>query len=248
MNNQNNTNILFYSQKCEYCRNLLLLLRNENLLCYFKLICVDDKLDKFPPDMQVPMMVVNNVNKPLIAQETFKWIEQIKYIRSQQVMDINKKIIQQNSLNSTIKKGPIGFDNDIMTSVSDKFAFTKVESACPQSYFGVGQEDKNVIFTAPEHDKINKTNQLKLIKDLESRREQQDSDNATTMKQKQMEAVMNTEQEKLLSQSNNNLQSQQVLQQQMMQQQMMQQQMMQQQMMQQQMMQQQMMQNRNNYR
>jgi hypothetical protein len=202
-------NILFYSQKCEYCRKLLILLQGENLLRNFKLVCVDDKLDKMPPDMKVPTLIVNNINKPLIAQEAFEWVQQIKFIRQQHVMDINKKIIQQNIINSNAKKGPDGFDSDIMTGISDKFALTKSDDALPQAYFGVGQEDKNIIFTAPENEKLNKIEQSKLINNLESRRQNQDTENLTQMKQKQIEAVMNAEQEKLSGQPNNFSQQQQ---------------------------------------
>lgn len=244
MNNPNNMNILFYSQKCEYCRNLLMLLKNENLLCYFKLVCVDDKLDKLPPDMKVPTLIVNNVSKPLVAQEAFEWVQQIKFIRQQQVMDINKKIIQQNMMAANTKKGPNGFDSDTMSGISDKFALTKIDQALPLSYFGVGEEDKNIIFTAPEQTKIGKTDQSKLIKDLESRRQNQDTEHSAFIKQTQLEAVMNSEHEKLLNQSTNNLQQHQVLQQQALQQQqaIQQQQALQQKMFQQQMLQQQMMQ------
>ena len=204
-NSNNNMNILFYSQKCEYCRNLLLLLKNENFIRYFKLICVDDKLDKLPPDMKVPTMIVVNINKPLVAQEAFEWVQQMKFIRQQQVMDINKKIIQQQTAgNMNQKRGPIGFDNEIMSGLSDKFAFTNKDIALPHAYFDVGQEGANIIFTAPqEQNKISKPDQLKMIKELESRRTQQDCDNGTTMKQKQLEAVINAENEKLSNQINN---------------------------------------------
>ena len=252
MNNSNNTNtnIVFYSQKCDTCRTLLTLLKNENLLGHFKLVSVDDKLDKLPQNMIVPTMIVINVNKPLIAQETFEWIKQMKFIRQQQVMDINKKIIQQNLINNNTKKGPAGFDSEIMAGISDKFAFTKADIPLPHAYFGVNEEDKNAIFTAPKDiKKLSKMDQNNLIKELESKRSQQDIDYNSFMKQQQLSAVVNAEHEKL-NQSNQSNQSsvdnpQQLIQQQMMQQQMLQQQMMQQQMMQQQMLQQQMLQQNN---
>jgi hypothetical protein len=96
-----------------------------------------------------------------------------------------------------IKKGPIGFDNDIMNGISDKFAFTKIDQPLPHTYFGVNDEDKNVIFTAPEGKKMDKGDHLKNMKDIEERRNIQDSQNASFMKQKQIEAVMTAEHEKL---------------------------------------------------
>ena len=203
INNSNNANVLFYSQKCDTCRNLFMVLKNENLIGHFKLICVDDKLDKLPQNMIVPTMIVININKPLVAQETFEWIKQMKFIRQQQIMDINKRIIQNNN-NELIKKGPIGFDNEIMAGISDKFAFTKTDAPLPHSYFGVNEEDKHAIFTAPpEKDKISKIEQNKLIKDLESKRIDQDNNYNTLMKQQQMNAIANAEKEKFNNNQNN---------------------------------------------
>ena len=195
-NNPNNMNILFYSYKCQDCRSLLFLLKNENLLSYFKLICVDDKLDKLPQNMIVPTMIILNIPKPLVAHETFEWINQIKFIRQQQTINVNQNINQNNILTMNNKKGPIGFDEEIMSGISDKFAFTKIDNPLPHSYFNVGQEDKNAIFTAPqEQNKLSKNEQIKMINDLESRRSLQDSENQKLIKQKQMEAIMISEYE-----------------------------------------------------
>jgi hypothetical protein len=228
----NGINVLFYSKLCDTCRNLLILLQNENLLGYFKLICVDDMLNRLPPQItKVPTMCVINLNRPLVAQETFEWVKQMKFIRQQQVMELNKKIILQN-VNNESKRGPIGFDDEIHSGISDKFAFTKSDNPLPHMYVGAGEEDKHSIFTAPkETQKISSIDQKKLIRDIEERRTKQDDDNAVNMKQKQMEAVIMSEKEKLLQQ-NNNFQPNQNMQQQMLYQQMMQQQMIQQQMMQ----------------
>lgn len=197
-------NILFYSHKCDTSKNLLLLLKNENLLGYFKLICVDDKLDKLPPQITiVPTMIVANINKPLVVQEAFEWVKQIKFLRQQQVMDINKKIIQQNDILVNNKKGPIGYDNEIMAGISDKFAFTKIDNPLPHSYFNLGEEDKNAIFTAPEQNRINKNEQYKLIKDIELRRNQQDNDYTIFTKQQQINAVLKAEEAKLMTQNVN---------------------------------------------
>lgn len=199
-------NILFYSLKCEACINLLTLMRNENLLCYFKLISVDNQYEKMLSMgiKSVPTMIVSTINKPLVCQETFKWVEQIKYIKQNQVMDINKKIIQQNMMNNVTKKGPIGYDDEIMGGLSDKFAFTKVDEPLPHAYFGLGDEDKNAIFTAPEQDKLSKDYQNKMIGELKSKRDIQDSDYINYNKQQQINAIVNSEKEKILQQQYNN--------------------------------------------
>ena len=199
--NNNNTNMIFYSQKCQLSKDLLILLRNENLLGNFKPMCVDTMLNRLPPDMRVPTMFVVGLNKPLVGQETFEWIKQIKFIRQQQSMDINKRIIQNNTMNNVnnIKKGPLGYDDDILAGISDKFAFTKKDEALPHAYFGVNDDAKNIIFTAPEEkQKINKSLQQKLINDLESKRNEQNTIFSNHMKQEQHNAVNRSEHEPLM--------------------------------------------------
>ena len=102
-------NVLFYSSNCNTCKNLLLLLKNEELIHTFKLVCVDDKLDKIPVQIdRVPTMIITNISKPLVAQETFKWIEQIKFIKQEQN---NNNIIKYN--NNNINDNNINNNNNI---------------------------------------------------------------------------------------------------------------------------------------
>ena len=155
--------MLFYSQKCPTCRNLLMILKNENFLEYFKLVCVDTMLDKFPQDMVVPTMTVVNVNKPLIAQEAFEWIQQMKFLKQQN--NTERKIVEPQ-----ITRGPVGYDEEIMGGISDKFALTKVDTPLPHAYFGVNDEEKNAIYTAPnEKDTIDKISQNRMMEELEIR-------------------------------------------------------------------------------
>jgi len=183
-------NILFYSNKCQSCIDLLIILKNENLLNYFKMICVDDKLNKLPQNMIVPTMIIPNINKPLSAHETFEWVNQTKFLRQQQFT--NQKIIQNNNQNNNDKKrGPMGYDADIMANISDTFAFTQKDDPLPQTYVGIN--DKNVIFTAPNDKKLNKMEQMRLTNTLESKRNEQDTDYSKNMKEEQANAMIRTD-------------------------------------------------------
>jgi hypothetical protein len=192
----NNINVLLYSRQCPSCKNLLTILQNEKLLQYFKLECVDDTLDKYPRNLIVPTMLVVNVNRPLMGQETFEWVNQMKFIKQQNIAEMNKKIIQQNT---NIRKGPIGYDSDIMGGISDKFAFTKIDEPLPHTYFGIGDEEKNAIFTPPvklEKEKMSKYDQEKTLKNIQSLRSNQDTESIAIAKQIHYEAVMKAEKEK----------------------------------------------------
>lgn len=191
-------NILFYSRACETCHNLLSLLQNENLLCNFKLFCVDERLNELPPYITVvPTMIIANINKPLVAKETFEWIQQIKFLRHNQqtIMEMNKKIIQQNLINlaKNSTDGPIGFHDMEMGSLSDKFAFKDIDEPLTQSFFGLGDDEKNAIFTAPEQPKLSKDEQKRRIDEAKNRRDIQAQEFGKIMKQDQIKAVIDAE-------------------------------------------------------
>ena len=71
-------NTLFYSRHCQHCKNFILQLKNNDLLNYFtKKICVDDpqirrRLPKYVKE--VPTIIVEDYDKPLGADFSFKWI------------------------------------------------------------------------------------------------------------------------------------------------------------------------------
>lgn len=159
------------------------LLKNENLLQHFKIVCVDNILDTLPPDMKVPLMRLYNVPEPFQAQAIYNWISQIKLRKSgnSQVQD------------KTSPKGPRGFDNDVMSKISDQFAFSDptINDPMPQSYFGINQEANNAIFTPPKDAiKIKKDEQKTILKDIEERRAQQNNEFTQNNKQRQMESMI----------------------------------------------------------
>ncbi|CAH6421752.1 Hypothetical protein KVN_LOCUS438 [uncultured virus] len=206
----NGINILFYSKDCVTCRNLLNLLKNENLLCYFKLICVDNNLKAIPAQItMVPTMILSNINKPLVVQETFEWVKKMKFIRNQQISDINKKIIQQNLIKIMNDKNcPKGFVELEMSGVSDSFAFTDVDTPLDHTFFNLGEEEKNAIFTTPELSKLSKDEQLSKINNLKSERNDHEQFFYKLMKKQQIQTVLNDEQEKLTQQNSTNFSKQ----------------------------------------
>lgn len=193
-----NINVIFYSRKCNNCKNLLNLLKNENLLGYFVLFCVDGRLNEIPSHITVvPTMIVSNVNKPLVGAETFNWVNKTKFLRQQNLMSENKNIImKQNLMNANNNDKIDGYEKDVMNGISDSFAFTKKDVALPHSYVGVNN-DQISIFTAPEQGKINKDEQKKKINDIKKMRENQDSHYSEIMKKQQIHAVLQSENEKI---------------------------------------------------
>lgn len=189
-------NILFYSRTCEHSQKLFRLLQSENLLDYFNLYCVDDRLDKIPSQIKmVPTMIVNNVNKPLEGQETFEWVQKMKFLRQNQASVNQNSIINKNLLNIPKNNGPIAFVDQEMSGFSDGFAYTKIDKPLSHSFFNYKSEDKNTIFTAPEQGKLGASEQSRRIKQIEEKRNTQDQEYTKIMKDQQLQAVLNVEQE-----------------------------------------------------
>ena len=190
-------NILFYSQRCPTCHNLISVLKNTDLLKYFHLSCVDDKLNNLPPHVTtVPTMIVKNYRKPIVATETFEWVKQAKFIMQQARLDKTNK---DQSLNHIIN-GVKGYSDIEMSELSDKFSLTTNESpALAQSYFGYKDESKNTIFTAPlQNEKLKEDDHKKVISDLEKKRESQDTQYQDTAKKLQAVAIVEADQKRSL--------------------------------------------------
>lgn len=194
----NNINMIFYSEHCNTCRNIMMLLKNENLLDNFKIICVDHILDKLPSDMKVPLMRLVNIPEPLYAQSIYNWISQIKFMRSN--TNPNPNGIIPPTQTSKKQSGPYCFDADVMTKISDSFAFAdeKINDPLPQSYFGLNQEENNAIYTPkdPHNFKIKREEQKKILNEIEARRSQQNNEFMQYSKQVQLELIMQDEYEK----------------------------------------------------
>lgn len=191
----NNSNIIFYSQQCNTSIALLTLLKNEGLLQYFNLYCVDGRTSTLPKHIQyVPTMIVANINKPLVARDAFEWVSNMKYIRQQNIIEQNKKLIQKNN-NNNINTGPRGFVSIEMNEFSDKFAFAdnKIDISLPQSFVDVNDLDKNSIFTVPESkDKISSKELKDNIKKIANSRDKQDEEFNSVWIEQQKYAIDNS--------------------------------------------------------
>jgi hypothetical protein len=71
-------NTLFYSRRCQHCKNFILQLKANNLLDYFsKKICIDDPIIRrnLPPFLkEVPTIITDDYDKPIASDMAFKWI------------------------------------------------------------------------------------------------------------------------------------------------------------------------------
>lgn len=162
-------NLLLYSEKCQYCKNLMMIMNNENILNNFKLQCVDDIKHTLPRGTIVPTLFVVGIEHPLQGKAAFEWLNSIIQIKR---YEMQKKTVVKPP------PGPMAYDSSVMSGLSDNFAFAdeKINSALPLAYFKYGDEENNAIFTAPETRAINGTQMSKLQSDIKTSRNDFDSE------------------------------------------------------------------------
>lgn len=73
------TNILFYSKQCKSCNIFINQCHKHNILKYFKLVCVDERINEFKEKgiKIVPTIYKQGHGKPLEGKEAFLWLETI---------------------------------------------------------------------------------------------------------------------------------------------------------------------------
>jgi hypothetical protein len=115
-------NILFYSDKCQYCVLFIKKLHSENMLPNFKLINVHE-LKQIPAAItNVPTIIVNNINVPLSGINAFEWLEKTKYFY-QRTNNINVKVNHININQDTsmcIEDTKIHKPTDIYANLKDE--------------------------------------------------------------------------------------------------------------------------------
>jgi hypothetical protein len=81
MENKINKHILFFSDNCFHCTNLINLIHTSKTFDNYKFISVDNPSIKIPEIIEkVPTLIVKGMNKPLIGKEVFNWIQSQQFI------------------------------------------------------------------------------------------------------------------------------------------------------------------------
>ena len=73
--------LVFYSEKCEYCKKLLAFLDKHNINSLFSLINIDN-IDP-PKEIDiVPTIIDSELNQPLKGKKAFEYLLNIKYFNN----------------------------------------------------------------------------------------------------------------------------------------------------------------------
>lgn len=182
----NKPNILFYSQKCEMCNSLLILLKSISMLQYFRCVCIDNPkiMEKLPKEItRVPALIIPSINQILFCRDIFTWVNNIKNTRIQnfdmKTSQINPTITnkEQISTQQSNKYSPIGFVTQEMSGISDTYAYTATDAIPQHTYVQCSEMNENCIYTAPEKQtKINASIQPNYLKNVSKKRIEQDEE------------------------------------------------------------------------
>ena len=187
---------LIFSKKCQSCANLIVILRNMNLLLNFEMVCLEDLISQrkqLPPNIKtVPALIMQDINVVLQGKETFEWAEKIR-------MNMIKMNITKNSQ----QVGPHGFTNVEMNGFSDNFAYTLTDLAQPKSFLPYGKDDEYAIYTGVEVNKITGKDMDKIVGEANKKRKEQDKTIGEILDNNQKDLILNYEKQKLLSNMNN---------------------------------------------
>lgn len=187
---------LFFSKKCQSSANLIVLLRNLNLLNNFEMVSLEDLIAQKkqpPPNIKsVPALIMQDLNLVLQGKETFEWVEKIRM-----------NMIKMNMAKTAQQAGPHGFTNVEMGGFSDNFAYTLTDLAQPKSFLPYGKDDEYAIYTGVEVNKIIGKDMDRVINDANKKRKEQDKSIGDFLDNCKKDQILNYEKQKILSSMNN---------------------------------------------
>lgn len=113
-------NLFFYSTKCKTCGVFMQISQKNNILKFFKLICIDGQERSFQEKglKKVPTIVIKNMGKPIEGNDCLSWLESTLKLRSGQINDkTNDQYLPEVGINNM--NGMIGSRSNINTPIAN---------------------------------------------------------------------------------------------------------------------------------
>lgn len=117
MSNSIHTNLLFFSKNCNTCITFINMCRNHNILKYFNLIDVDDKIAELAKKglKVVPTIFIKELNKPIEGKNVFTWLESVVALNSNKNIDkSNEQYLPELGLNQTSNNSSISSNTNVI--------------------------------------------------------------------------------------------------------------------------------------
>lgn len=127
------TSILFYSQYCSHCKDVINILAKSSVNTSIKYVCTDSRLvqKQFPFIDTVPTLVVGGTNNIIVGKKIVDWIKfSAMSTESKGNVDPkeNQKVVQNNCDDNNAQE-PIAWHGDEMNSFSDNYSFIGIDTS-----------------------------------------------------------------------------------------------------------------------
>ena len=160
-----NNDVLFYSNKCKYSKQLIELLSDNDLIESYNLICIDNNTEKYPYIQRVPTLLVDDVKKPLVGVNAFNWINaKTNFNKNTNNINLNP------NKNLDKKNNPLLFDQNNKFNNKKDYTFINDNDS-----YNIDKYYDNKIFTLPDSEKINYNVQKQKLNNLMLQRTKQDT-------------------------------------------------------------------------
>lgn len=176
-----NTNILFYSNKCEGSQTLLSMMKSENLIKYFLQVCTDNNKNLPALINNTPTLIIKGIPTPYVGGDAFVWLSQVKQwklkCQVQKIANMQNQTLTTANLTGGQTTNLLGFSDSEMSGISDLFGYLEDGKEMPHSYVNYNQIGQDNILTPSNenpNDKITITKHKELNRNLETLRKQQD--------------------------------------------------------------------------
>ena len=178
-----NVNILFYSTKCNYCYQFINLLKSENMLNYFKMICVDNNKNIPSIVTKVPTIIISKTNNIYMANEAFQWLNNLK----------NAKNTNIDSNQNSIKP----YDILEMSGISDIYTYTEKDVQINKNFVFTGTQIQPIITLPEEKYKLSNEAQKDRINQLQKTRTDYDKIVGENMRNEQLDKIIKYTEQKI---------------------------------------------------
>ena len=158
-----NRDVLFYSQSCDYCRNVIDIIISYNIRDYFIMICVDTNIQRLPEFVdRVPLIYRKNIQQVLIDDDVLAYIDSIiksvSQPSSQHMLQQQKEREYVDSKNTRPAPTPqqeevLPFSLQQNDNYSDSFSFLgeSIENnPLKKNYTMIGVEDRMIPLPSDE--------------------------------------------------------------------------------------------------
>lgn len=176
-------NAIVYAHKSANCRKLLALMQDCGIINLFKHVDISIPGVPVPRGItDIPTIITSSVPKPLVGNEAFKWVNDIRRIKEQNnrvSRAVAENKYEWNMIKSKVtdKKEEqdklLPYDENVMSSFSDPFCLVN-DGVLPQNHVGIS-ESVSMFMVADNKQKISGEVQKSLIEKEKKRREEQDS-------------------------------------------------------------------------